>query len=120
MQTKCRLVLAFAMAVIVLVSASARPVGASPTCDDLVPSSTFCLIAAHPTETGEITATRGQMNEAAARIGTAAAARDAHPLMLITAQAGLHVELDHRPIEGRNAAGDAYFCAASPADTHSL
>lgn len=117
MQTKCRLRLALATVVIVLVATSVRPAGAAPACDNLIPSVTFRLIAAHPTVTEEVIATSEQMDEAATRIGTTTAARKAHPLMLITAQAGSHVELDHRPIEGRTAAGEAYFCDVPPSIT---
>lgn len=117
MQTKCRLYLLFAAAIIVIIAASTRPAAAAPACDDQISSSTFRLIAVHPTEIEEVTATRKEMDEVAARIGTTAAAREVHPLMLTAAQAGTHVELDHRPIEGRNAAGESYFCDVPPSIT---
>jgi hypothetical protein len=109
-RTKCRLHLAFATAVILLAAANSGQAAGAPACDDLIPSSTFRLIAAHPTETEEVTATREEMDEVASRIGTTAAAREAHPLMLTAAEGGAHVELDHRPIENRNAAGNSYYC----------
>lgn len=50
------------------------------------------------------------MDEIAAAAGASTAAREAHPLLLIVAQAGTQVKLAHHTIEGRTEAGQTFFC----------
>ena len=76
------------------------PVGAlaADLCDDAAPAAPVRLVAAHPSTTEEETATRDEMDHRADQLGASAAVREAHPLMLSIAQAGTHVEIDHRTI----------------------
>lgn len=86
------------------------PVTAAPFCDEAWEASSFRLIPTHPSTTEERTATREEMDLIAAQVGVTAEMREAHPLMLMVAQAGTHVEAAHRLIAHRDAAGDAYVC----------
>ena len=86
------------------------PATAAPSCEDAWEASSFRLIPTHPSATEERTATREEMDRIAAQIGATAEMRAAHPLMLIVAQAGTHVEVAHRLIARRDADGDAYVC----------
>ena len=89
---------------------SDHPATAAPSCEDAWEASSFRLIPKHPTATEERTATREEMDRIAVRVGATAEMREAHPLMLMTAEAGTHVEVVHRLIAHRGAVGDAYVC----------
>ena len=96
--------------VTVLFLAVTHAAAAAPACNDTVGDSSFRLDIVHDTAFEEQSATREEMDRIAGQIGASAAVREAHPLMLIIAQAGAHVEFAHRPIEVRDAVGKAYFC----------
>ena len=99
-----------ALAAIVTALALANTAAATPSCADVSDALTVGLVAAHPTTTEELTATREEMDAIAVQIGATSEMRNAHPLLLIVAQAGTHVEIAHRVIERQDAQGVAYVC----------
>jgi hypothetical protein len=107
-----RLCLCVTVLAAVLLIAIITPADAAPACIDPAQASAVRLVAVHPTETKEQTASRDEMDRIADQIGASAAVREAHPLMLITARAGTQVEVANQIIEGRDAARNAYFCDA--------
>jgi hypothetical protein len=96
----------------VLFLAIIHTLAAAPTCNDTPDGSSFHLIAIHETAFEEQSATPEEMDVIAAKVRAPAEARKAHPLMLILAQAGSDVELEHQPLELRDANGNAFFCDA--------
>ena len=99
-----------ALAGIVAALALGNTAGAAPSCTDVRDALRVTLVAAHPTTTEELTATREEMDSIAAQIGATPEMVSAHPLLLIVAQAGTHVEIAHRVIERQDAQGVAYVC----------
>src|SRR3954454_7934881 len=85
----------------VLFLAFIHAAAASSTCDAAADGSSFRLIAVHETALEEQSATAEEMDRITSQVGVPAAARQAHPLMLILARAGLDVELAHRTVEVR-------------------
>lgn len=83
---------------------------ATPTCDAVADSSSFRLVAVHETALEEQLASREEMDRIASEVHVPAEVREAHPLMLILARAGVDVELEHRPIKARNTGENASFC----------
>lgn len=98
------------VATLLFIVACANPVAAASPCHGSAESSSVRLIAVHPTATEELSATREEMDHIAALIGATAASREVHPLMLIAAQAGTHVDVTHNVIKGAGAGGAPYFC----------
>jgi hypothetical protein len=80
------------------------------TCNDTAGGSSFRLVAVHETALEEQSATREEMDRIASQVDVPAAVRAIHPLMLILAQAGVHVETTHRTIKVRGPAQEMYFC----------
>jgi hypothetical protein len=83
---------------------------AAPSCATVGEAPSVELVAAHPTATEEVTATREEMDHLADRLGVSPAMRKAHPLMLAVGEGGTHVEMVHRIIERRDVRGAAYVC----------
>src|SRR4051812_26282188 len=83
---------------------------ASPACDAAADGSSFRLVAVHETALEEQSATLDEMDVIARKASVPAEVREAHPLMLIIARAGVDVELEHRLIKARNADESVSFC----------
>jgi hypothetical protein len=94
----------------VLFLAFIHAAAATPTCDAAADGSSFRLVAVHETALEEQSATLDEMNLIASKVGMPAELREAHPLMLIIARAGVDIELEHRPIELRNTDENVSFC----------
>ena len=83
---------------------------AAPACKAAANGSSFHLVAVHETALEEQSATREEMDRIARQVGVPVAVREAHPLMLIMARAGVDIELAHRPIKAQNTGENASFC----------
>lgn len=99
---------------VVILTVTVRPAAAASSCEDLAQRSTVNLIARHSADFDQQTATYDEMDRLAVQLGIPATTREAHPLMLIIAQAGTDVEMAHQTIESHSAVGNASFCDAPP------
>src|SRR4051812_6919593 len=89
----------------VLFLAIIHAAAAAPTCNDAGNSSSFRLTAVHETALEEQSATSEEMDRIASEVGAPAEVPAAPPLMLILAQAGPHVKLEHRPMSPSKTGG---------------
>jgi hypothetical protein len=96
--------------VLILSLLIAGSASAGQVCRDL-PESKLRLYSAHPIKTEEHLATRSEMDRIALEIGVSAAARAAHPLMLIATELGTQVSVLHRTIQALNR-GEPAYCDA--------
>lgn len=99
----------------VAASVAAWPTSAAPVCRDL-PATELRIFYAQPPKSPELSMTKAEMDRLADADKISAEARAAHPLMLIVAELGAKVHVEHRTIAVRYDGATAYCDAPTSVD----